>query len=46
MYQTFEFLAVYHPPPLENNKHTIQSFIDDFVELRMELGTACTNLTR
>ena len=32
-YQTFEILAVYHPPSSENNKHTIQSFIDDFLEL-------------
>ena len=43
-YQTFEILAVYHPPPSENNKHSIQSFIDDFLELYMELGTTCTNL--
>ena len=42
--QTFEILAVYHPPPSENNKHTIQSFINDFLELYMELGTTYTNL--
>ena len=27
--QTFEILAVYHTPPSENNKHIIQSLIDD-----------------
>ena len=42
--QTFEILTVYYPPPSENNKHTIQSFIEDFLELCMELGTTCTNL--
>ena len=42
--QTFEILSVYHPPPSENNKHIIWSFIDDFLEPYMELGTICTNL--
>ena len=42
--QTFEILVVYHPPPSENNKHMVQSFIDDFLELYIELGTTCTNL--
>ena len=42
--QAFEILAVYHPSPTENNKHTIQSFINDFLELYRELGTTCTNV--
>ena len=33
MNPVFEILAVYHPPPSENNKQTIQSLIDDFLEL-------------
>ena len=42
--QTFEILAVYHPSPSENNKHTIQSFTDDFLEVYMGLDITCTNL--
>ena len=42
--QTFEILAVYHTPPSVTNKQTIHSFIDDFLELYIEIGTTCTNL--
>ena len=39
-----QLMGVYHPPPLKIHQHTDQMFIDEFLELYMEISVKYTNL--
>ena len=37
-------LGIYHPPPSNRNVHTNEDFIDEFLELFMDLSKMFTDL--
>ena len=39
-----QLMGVYHPPPSKIHQHTDQMFIDEFLELDMEISVKYTNL--